>query len=260
MRRPHLALVPLLAVLVAAVGPAAARAAGCPQHTGEFARTGGSVLWPGKVKGKNVLYGCTAFYDQRPKSFKLGPWNKASQASFDGQTVAWTVKKPGTREDAIWIADVSRGYVWMRGLRPTTGRGSSTDVKVSRLLATGEGAAWVTTRGTLVMAISSPQERPEPVGETTPAATPTPAVSPTTGAPQGLLVPLKPKGRRVVVGRWESVAGDDFADTLSLEVGQGEGDECGGVNPYDATVEPVDGQRVGASWWAYWSSTSDVCS
>lgn len=266
MRRTIAVFTTLAAVAAVTSGPLVAPASAipqgyeCPAHTGEFARTGASVLWPGKVKGKNVLYGCTAFYGEKPRSFRLGPWNKASKASFDGQTVVWTARKPGTKEDAVWVADASVGSTWLRGVRPTTGKGSSADVKVERLVAAGEVAAWVTTRGTLVMAVSSPQDDAQAIGASSPAATQTPATSPTTGAPQGLLSPLVAKGKRIVIGRWEALASPAFADSLEVLVGDGEGDECGGVNPYDVTVEPLaGGARVGAEISAYWGSSSEVC-
>lgn len=245
MLRRHLVSTALVAGLSAlAAGPVSPAAAkplpSCAKKKGEIKRTSGGVLW--SVKG--VLWGCTAFYGDPPETYRLGPWSKASRYAFDGGTVAWTVPKTGKHgtEDAVWTAKVTNGAVGLRGVRPTTGPGSSTDVRVARLVAKENATAWVTLRGTVVAALGA-DETPEAVG-----------------ASDGLATPFVQKGGRYVVGRWPDVAGTAFAKTLTIEVGDGEGDECGGTNPYSVTVRPVDGEPpVGLTAFVGWVSSSNAC-
>jgi hypothetical protein len=273
-----------------ATGPADAKSKKCAKHTTEVVRVGGSVLWTDAKK--TILYGCS-FYSDKPALRKLGPWTKQSKAAFTGSTVVWTVRtkaKNGAKEDRIWISDASEANdTWVRGVRPTTGVGSASDVRVERLVAYGSGAAWVTSKGTLVMAVPSGREDPNtipytpepgttpttpaattPAGttpaSTTPAATTPAATTPAATTPPptltGLALPFAPQGKRLVVGHWPDVDIADLADSLELTIGSnGDGDECGGVDPYQATVRPVAGQpRVGAEWFNDWSSASGVCS
>jgi hypothetical protein len=247
--------------LAVATSPASARAKGdCPKHTGEFGRKGGSVLWPGPYAGKTVLFGCTAFYGEGPKNFRLGPWAKGSTWAFDGSTAAWVIKGAGGNADRVYVGDASAKYTWLPGLSPVVGKGAKADGKVSKIVVSGEVAAWVTTKGTVVAAARGHDEEPETEGAELAAAKPDPAVSPSTGLAQGLVSPLAFNGKRFVLGRFEAAAGKALAASLKIAVGQGEGDECGGVNPYTVTVAPIAGQRVGATWFTSWTSTSGVCS
>ncbi|MDO9352539.1 MAG: hypothetical protein Q7T55_02525 [Solirubrobacteraceae bacterium] len=250
-----------VAAPLAVTGSASARAKGdCPKHTGEFGRKGGSVLWPGPYAGRTVLFGCTSFYGEGPKNYRLGPWAKGSKWAFDGSTAAWVIKGSGGKGDRIYVGDAAAKYTWLPGLAPVVGRGAKADGKVSRIVVTGDVAAWVTTKGTVAAAARSFEQDPETVGAELAAAKPDPAISPTTGLAQGLVSPPAFKGKRIVLGRFEAAAGKPLADSLKVVIGQGEGDECGGTNPYTVTAAPIAGQRVGATWFTSWTSTSGVCS
>ncbi len=257
--------------------PAASSAAptSCPKHKNELVRSAGGVLWTSNGKSKpGNLYVCTAYYGDPPVSKKIGPWTKQSRLAFNGSTVVWTVRKKdsaGDPIDAVYAADGPYGN-WLNNVRPTVGPGNALDQRVSRLAVYGDAAAWVTTKGTVMLGVPSPNgAEAEPVGAGTPGAA-APVVPGVTDVPltadnllaykQGLATaPLKPTGRRLLVGRWTALAGPVFADTLELKEGpDGDGDECGGVSSYKVTVQPVAGEaRVGATWWSDWSSTSLAC-
>lgn len=247
----------------------------CPKHKNELVRSAGGVLWTsnGSAKAGN-LYVCTAYYGDPPVSRLIGPWTKGSKLAFTGSTVVWTVRKKdsaGSPIDAMYAADGPYG-TWLKGVRPTVGPGNALDQRVSRLAVYGDAAAWVTTKGTVMMAVPSPNDpQAEAVGEGTAGAA-APVVPGVTDDPnltaaellsysQGLSSSLQGTGRRLLIGRWTALAGPEFANTLKVgDGGGGDGDECGGVSSYKVTVRPVAGQpRVGASWMSDWSSTSVAC-
>lgn len=247
-----------LAFAALPVSPAAAKAGTCKKHSTQIARKGASALW--LSANKKVLYGCTSFYDLAPHDEKLGPWSPQSKVVFTGSTALWTVRAGG--KDRVWAADATtENGAWVRGARPAIGDGA--DDAVLTLKAYGDAAAWITTKGTVVMAVKSPNDdEPSPIGAGSLGALAPTAPSPTAPKPQGLAVdPVKPQANRVVVGRWGGLDVPTLAGTLSVTEGSGgDGDECGGVDQYVATVKPVDGQAaVGLSWLSSWSSTSGVC-
>lgn len=261
---------------IGAVVPTAGGAATpkCQKHKNELIRSGGGVLWTSKGSSKDgTLYVCTAYYGDPPVQRTLGPWTKQSKVAFNGSTVLWTVRKKASggapATDLIYAADGPYG-VWLKGVRAVTGPTSTIDTKVSRLQVFGDSVAWVTTQGEVMMGVKSPNgAEPEAVGAGTPGAA-APVVPGVTdiahsaaevlGYPQGLRDPLKPTGKRLLIGRWAALASPEFADTLEMKDAGGDGDECGGVSSVRVTVEPVAGEpRVGATWSTDWSSTSLAC-
>lgn len=267
-----------LGLLAGAVAGGSAQGAvpKCPKHKHELVRSGGGVLWTSKGATKTgTLYVCTAYYGDPPVSRKLGPWTKQSQLAFNGSTVVWTVRAKATDGsgagiDRVYAADGPYG-VWLKGVRPVTGPTSSIDTRVARLAVHGDAVAWVTTQGEVVLGMESPNgAEADTVGAGTPGAaapvvpgvTDDPSISAADvlGYPQGLRDPLKPTGKRLLIGRWAALAGPDFADSLEMADAGGDGDECGGVSSVRVTVRPVAGQpRVGATWSSDWTSTSLAC-
>ncbi len=98
-------------------------------------------------------------------------------------------------------------------------------------------SAWVTAKGTLVTAIPAATGRRGPR-----------AVGARGDAADGLALPLRPLGTRLVVGRWPGSAAA-AARTLDVVNDGGAGDQCGGMSTAVATVKPDAGApRVGVSW------------
>lgn len=255
----------LIAGAVAPVAQAATKK--CPKHNGELVRSAGGVVWT----GAGNLYVCTAYYGDPAVSKKIGPWSKGSKLAFDGSTVVWSLRKTvdGVKSDTIYAADGPYG-TWLKGVRPTTGPTTNLDNVVSRMQAYGETVAWVTTKGTVMMAVETPADDPAAFGAGTPgaAAPVVPGVTDVGGLtadnvlsyPQGLASPPKAVGHRVLVGRWTALKGPEFSDTLSIVNVDGDGDECGGAGTDRVTVQPVAGQqRVGVQWTSDWTSTSLAC-
>ena len=85
-----------------------------------------------------------------------------------------------------------------------------------------------------MLALHAPESDPEAVG-TLPA-------------------PLQADRALLLVGTWADAAPDALAASARLEELDGDGDECGGVNPYRLTVQPdAGGPRLGAQWFGGWS-------
>lgn len=274
---PRLASIALFAAAGAAAfaGSAvpASAATSCKTQPGLIAKKNGAVLW---TKGGS-LYVCTAFYGDPAKTAKIGPWGKGSKYAFEGGNVLWTVRtnagSDAGAEDRIYAADGPFG-VWLKGVRLTTGPTSALDRSVKALKISGDAAGWVTTKGTVMAAVHTPDTGvpPEPIGAGTPGAAapvvpgvtdvvPAPTSENVLSYPQGLSGPsVKPSGRRFLVGRWTALPNAAFAKTLSVKYGDGDGDECGGAGDYRITVQPVAGQpAVGADWSTSWTSNSLAC-
>ncbi|MDQ8045369.1 MAG: hypothetical protein AAGC46_16825 [Solirubrobacteraceae bacterium] len=249
------------AALLAATAPGASAASTCKKHSTEFARKGGGTLW--LSPDKRLLYGCAPRYEEKAVDIKLGPWSPKSRYAFDGASAVWTVRSGSS--DRVWAADATEtsSPAWLKGVTPVVGPGSKTDAAVQGLAITGAAAAWVTTKSTVTLAVDNPDDiEPTLIGAGTPGATATPATSPTSGLPQGLVAdPPKAKGTGVLVGRWESVDAATLAKTLKVSLGGGgDGDDCGGVNEWKATVTPVAGAApVGIDWYSRYSSVSGPC-
>lgn len=258
---PILAAAALTAALAVLPAAPAAAASTCKKHSTEFARKSGGTLW--LSPDRKLLYGCAPRYEAPALDIKLGPWSPKSKYAFDGASAVWSVRSGPA--DKVWAADATKtsSPAWLKGVTPVAGPGSKTDAAVQGLAVLGDAAAWVTTKSTVTFAVTNPDDlEPTLIGAGTPGATATPATSPTTGLPQGLVAdPPKPKGTRVLVGRWESIDAAVLAKSLKVTQGSGgDGDDCGGVNEWKATVAPVAGaDPVGIDWYSRYSSVSGQC-
>jgi hypothetical protein len=228
-RRASLALL-LAACAFAAVlaGPAQARKSyDCPKRAGTLAVKPLGRVW----HQAGSVYACTTVYGRAPKLRRLGPWKAGTRVAFDGVNVVWTVPlaRDGVRSDRAWAASAEDGRRWLSGRRLLP----AGEARVRRVLGTDQGAAWVTTDGVVVLALRWPQSDPEAVGA----------------------LPAAPQADRglVVVGPFAAADHAALAASATLEELEGDGDECGGVNPYKLTVQPDPGaDRVGVTWWGGW--------
>lgn len=222
------------AVLLGAVPQDAHAARNCPQRAGTI-----SIKPLGRVWHQGgSLYACTTVYAKPPRARRVGPWKPGTKVAFDGVNAVWTVPlvRGGVRSDRVWGATAETGRRWLSGTRliAPTAAAAAREARVQRLLATDQGAAWVTRTGEVVLAVKSPESDPEAVG--------------------ALPAPLHADHSLVLVGRWAEAAPDALAASARLEELEGDGDECGGVNPYRLTVQPdAAGPRVGAVWMGGWS-------
>lgn len=208
-----------------------AAAATCPQQGNELERA-----WRGAVFLRDgALWGCTAVYTDDTTTRRLGPWGRGSQVAFDGRWATWTIRhgRGARARDRLYSVDVGSGQATFTNAAPVPGDGG--DDRVTALAAASYMAAWVTSRGTLVAAIPAAHRAPRPVGARG-------------GNGDGLLLPLRPVGTRLVVGRWPGSAAA-AARTLDVVNDGGAGDECGGISTAVATVRPDGGSaRAGVSW------------
>ncbi len=214
-------------------GAASAAAATCPQQGQELQRA-----FRGAVFVRDgALWGCTASYKADDTvTRKLGAWGRGSQVAFDGRWATWTIRSGRGRRvrDRLTNVDVGSGAVSFSNAAPVPG-GDLDDGRVAALGGASYLAAWVTAKGTLVAAVPAQKRAPNAVGARTAAG-------------DGLLLPLRPVGNRVVVGRWPGAAAA-AARTLDVVNDGGAGDECGGISTAVATVKPDAGApRVGISW------------
>lgn len=220
----------------------------CPKHTTEVARKANAVFWTDKGK----LWNCTTSGGRMPQNRVLGPWTKGKSQIIlgDGTVMGWTyrTKVAGKTADLVMGADIGvygPNPVFVKASRPTIGPGSSTDLRVAAMVAGGPGIGWVTQGGRVVIAYAGAVQHPEPIGAGTPGAADAQADG-TVGTGGGLLATPLQKGKRLLLGRWTSIAPAALADTLAFENLGGESDDCGGGYTYDATVVPVEGQpKVG---------------
>jgi len=169
---------------------------------------------------------------------RLGPWSPLSRVAFDGVSAAWTTPlvRGGVRSDRAWVATAQGpGKRWLGGARlvPAAGDAPVREARIQRTLLVDQGAAWITRTGDVVLALVSPAGDPTPIG-----------IPP---------VNLAADRRLLLVGSWTGMTASQLATTAELIVGDGDGDECGGVNPYTLTVRPDPAAApVGATWDGYW--------
>lgn len=228
---PRRTLPLLLAAGVLATGltaPAQARTShDCPKRAGTLAVKPLGRVW----HHAGSLYACTTVYGRAPKPRRLGPWKPGTRVAFDGVDVVWSVPltRDGVRSDRAWAASAEDGRRWLSGRRLLP----SGEARVQRLLGADQGAAWITTGGAVVLALRSPQSDPEAVGT----------------------LPAPPQADRglVVLGPLTAADPAALAASATLEELDGDGDECGGVNPYRLTVQPDPAaDRIGVTWWGGW--------
>jgi hypothetical protein len=170
-------------------------------------------------------------FDTKPRARRLGPWAPQTRVDFDGVEAAWTTPlvRNGVRSDRVWNASVQSGTRWALGARLVPGR----EARIQRIMVADQSAAWVTRTGDVVLFVRLPNSDPVAVG--------------------GLPGPLAPDKSFLLVGTFTSIAPKTLAATAKLAEGQGDGDECGGTNPYTLTVQPdPSAAPVGATWSGDW--------
>jgi hypothetical protein len=239
---------PLTTILIAlgtlaALSPGVASAAKdhtCPRHTGQIAKTPIASVWH---KGF-ALYGCSTEFDHRPTAKRMGPWDPRSIVVMDGGTqVAWTMPQTiyGVRSDRVFAGDTDSGKRWLSGTRliPQGAGQPFKEARIARLIAVDQSAAWITTTGDVVLALNQPNG-------------PATAV----GSPPAPLVPVK---QLLLVGSFQTVNLFSLTASATLTEGDGDGDECGGANPYTLSVTPAGMATLGATWNGYWTSTEKGC-
>lgn len=213
--------------LAGAPSAGAAETPSCPRQAGELVRAFRGAVW---VRD-GALHGCTAFYADEPVTRRLGAWERGAEVVYDGRYATWVTHGGG--RDRVTSVDVGSGAFRFRDAMPVAGVPG--DKRVAALKAYSYGVAWVTGRGTLVLSVPASRRAPSAVGATSAGA-------------DGLELPLRPAGTRVVVGRWPGAA-DAVARSLTIDSAGGAGDECGGISSPVATVKPTAaGARVGARW------------
>jgi hypothetical protein len=215
------------ALALAGAAPASAKSDDCPARKGTLVKKPLGRVWH---KGHS-LFGCTVVFDTKPRARRLGPWAPQTRVDFDGVEVAWTTPlvRNGVRSDRVWNASVQSGTRWASGARLVPGR----EARIQRIMVADQGAAWVTRTGDVVLFVRLPNSDPVAVG--------------------GLPGPLAPDKSFLLVGTFTSIAPKTLAATAKLAEGQGDGDECGGTNPYTLTVQPdPSAAPVGATWSGDW--------
>jgi hypothetical protein len=225
----------IIATLTAVTSDASA-AASCPARKGTIVKNSYGRVW----HSGHSLFSCTTVYGHKPKTRRLGPWAVNARVAFDGVHAAWTVPlvREGVRSDRAWAANADDGRRWLLGSRllPSSS-GPGQEARIQKILVDDEAAAWVTRGGEVVLAVRDPQDDPAPVGV--------------------LPAPLESQDKLLLVGTWTTPDAKTLAATARLEELDGDGDECGGVNPYELTVDPqLNGARIGATWSGGWTSTN----
>jgi len=215
------------ALALAGAAPASAKSDDCPARKGTLVKKPLGRVWH---KGHS-LFGCTVVFDTKPRARRLGPWAPQTRVDFDGVEVVWTTPlvRNGVRSDRVWNASVQSGTRWASGARLVPGR----EARIQRIMVADQGAAWVTRTGDVVLFVRLPNSDPVAVG--------------------GLPGPLVPDKSFLLVGTFTSIVPKALAATAKLAEGQGDGDECGGTNPYTLTVQPdPSAAPVGATWSGDW--------
>jgi hypothetical protein len=239
---PLLVAAVVAATAAAAPSPAsaAAKPKNCPAQKGTIKVDGYKIgrVWHRGTK----LFACTTVYGHAPKSRYLGPWAPGTKVAFDGVNLGWTVRTvaEGRSTDRVWAGSADTGKRWMLAQKPNPGGATKAarEVRVQRIVVADRGLAWVTQGGDVVGALESPASDPAPVGTFT--------------TPPSVL-----QKRLVLIGSWPAVPAATLAATLKIVEEPGEGDECGGGNPYLITVRPDAAKpAIGVRWDGYWTSTN----
>jgi hypothetical protein len=235
LRLPLAPMLAGLALLLAVPHAAQAKAKSCPAKPGTLAHNSYGRVW----HAGHSLYACTTVYGRAPKTRRLGPYGTGTKVAWDGSSAAWTVAltRDGVRSDRAWVASAEDGKRWLLGTRliPATTTTPAAEARVQRLFVFGESAGWVTTDGSVVLAVHSPEDAPAPFGPlpTTPTA----------------------DHKLVLVGRWPTANAPTLAASVQLGAFDGDGDECGGSESYRLTVVPdatTPDLRAGVSWFGGW--------
>ncbi len=245
MNRTVLAVTALVA-LGACSAPASASTAAtaakgdCPARKGTLAKNSIGRIW----HRRGSIYGCTTVYGEPANRRRLGPYTTGAKVAFDGANVAFTVSRvrDGKRVDRVFAANVDDGRRWLVGRKavPAAAAEPEHEARIQKLSLRDQSVAWITRTGDVVMAMREPASEPTPIG-----------------APPG---PLTVVRNLLLVGRFPGTGATALARSMRYKELPGEGDECGGGNPYTLTVRPdASGRPVGVEWHGHWTSTSDVC-
>jgi hypothetical protein len=233
------ASVAVATALLAGPGSASAAGTSCPARSATIVK---DVRGFGRVWHRGTsLYACTTVYGHAPQTRRVGPYAPATKVAFDGVNLAWTVRmtKQGRRTDRVWAANVDSGRRWMLAQKPNPAGGdkAARETLVQRILVKDQAIAWVTRGGDVVGALVSAQDEPVAIG-----TLPSPPVQ---------------QDHLVQIGSFPGGPVSALAASLRITEGDGEGDECGGVNPYRFTVRPEAGlPEAGVQWTGGWTSTN----
>ena len=227
-----------VSVLVALVVPATASAKGnCPTRSGTLATDALGRIW----HRASSVYGCTTVFGHSPRTRRLGPYKTGVRVAFDGVNVAFTVPlvRNGVRSDRLYAVNVDSGSRWLAGrlLVPATAGSPEREARVQALKVSDQSIAWVTRTADVVMATRSPEDTPVAIGT--------------------LPRPLTVDRKLLLVGSFPDTAAGLLAQSMQLKEEPGDGDECGGVNPYTLTVKPNSSAGpIGVRWFGGWTSTN----
>lgn len=226
----------LAGLAAAAPGGAMARSHICHRHHGHLAGDFFGNVW----HDSHSVLACTTVYDHPPRARRLGPWTPGTKVAWDGVNALWTVRHTsgGVTTDRMWAANSDNGKHWLSGTKLVPGAAGApfTDGRAQRIFLKDQSAAWVTQAGQVVMAMHDPADTPTAIG-TLPA-------------------PLTAVKQLLLVGTYPASAVPGIASSLRIKELDGDGDECGGENPYQLTYSVNGGSRVGALWGGYWESTN----
>ena len=228
----------LVLLALGAAGPASAKPRDCPKRANMISVKPLGRVWHERAS----VYACTTVYAHKPVARRMGPWTKQTRLAFDGVDLAWTTRvvRGGVPYDRVWAGSADTGKRWQSGARlvPASASTPAREARIARIVQRDTGAAWTTTAGDVVFALPSPDADPSPVGT--------------------LPGPLSATKGVLLVGTFPtSDHAGALAASMTLTEGDGEGDECGGSNPYSLRVTPDPAApAVGADWSSSWTSTN----
>ena len=120
----------------------------------------------------------------------------------------------------MWAANADNGKRWLSGTKLVPGAAGApfTDGQAQHILLADQSAAWLTKAGQVVMALHEPADD--------------------TDADRNARVVAAGRGQAAAARRHlPDVASSRIASTMKLQELDGDGDECGGENPYRLTIK-----------------------
>lgn len=232
MTASRIAAACLAAAALTATGADAARAADpyCARQRGEIAGNKYARVWH---SGRS-LRGCSRYGGERRIIRRLGPWAPGSKVVLDGRSVAWTVPltRDGVRSDRVWHSEIQGGRTLAGALAvPARGAEPEREARVQRLVVVFQTVGWTTTTGDVAMSLPEAGDTPSAIGA----------------------LPEAPRavGDRLRVASLPDVDPVALGASLRLEAQDGDGDDCASVTPYELTVDPGTGKRIGVNWADY---------
>lgn len=231
----------LAAGVVVLAGPGAGSAAAKPHTPCQTAgRTIARDVGPNLRVSREgtTLKACTRRPGQRRHVRTLGPWTSRTIVATGAGSVAWTTARTSEAGpvDSVTSIDVRTGKRWLQTTRAAVAPDAvapASDDRVLRLLTSGRGTAWVTSRGVVAAAVRAIEdEDPRFYGAGVPGTTPSHV------------------GRRFFLGDAGPTGAAAVAKGLRLDIGGG-GDECGGTAEHEVEVPPFGGRPD--MTFSYWS-------